>query len=108
MKRRGNGEGSIYRRSDGKWCATLAIGYDQNGKRKRRYLYGRTKAEVLDKLGGLQSDARAGTLAEPSRVTVGDYCRDYVENVARQRVRATTLANYRRLVRLHISPHIGG
>lgn len=40
MKRRGNGEGSIYRRSDGKWCATLAVGYDQNGKRKRRYLYG--------------------------------------------------------------------
>ena len=45
-KRRGNGEGSIYRKPDNTWCAVLAIGYDQNGKRKRRYLYGRTKAEV--------------------------------------------------------------
>ena len=63
MKRRGICEGSIYRRSDGKWCATLAVGYDQNGKRKRRYLYGRTKAEVLEKLGELKGKHKAGITA---------------------------------------------
>ena len=26
-KRRGNGEGSIYQRVDGRWCATVTIGY---------------------------------------------------------------------------------
>ena len=106
--RRGNGEGSVYRRSDGKWCANLTVGYDENGKRKRHYLYGRTKAEVLDKLGGLRSDARAGIVAEPSRVTVGEYADNWIETVAKQRVRSTTLANYKRLVKLHIVPQIGG
>ena len=61
-KRRGNGEGSIYRKPDGNWCSVLTVGYDENGKRKRRYLYGRTKGEVLEKLNGLRSDVRAGTV----------------------------------------------
>ncbi len=59
-KRRGNGEGSIYQRADGKWRATLTIGHDENGKRKRRYLYGRTKGEVLEKINALRGDQRAG------------------------------------------------
>ena len=85
MKRRGNGEGSIYRRPGGKWCASLTVGYDENGKRRRRYLYGRTKAEVLEKLDALRSDARAGIVAEPTRVTVGEYAREWVQTVAMHR-----------------------
>lgn len=108
MKRRGNGEGSIYRRSDGKWCATLTVGYDANGKRRRRYVYGRTKADVLSKLDALRSNTRAGIAVEPSRVTIGEYAESWVETVAKQRVRPTTLANYKRLVKLHVIPHIGG
>ena len=54
-RRRGNGEGSIYRTPNGQWCAALTIGYDGNGKRRRRYLYGRTKGEVLEKLNELRS-----------------------------------------------------
>ncbi len=107
-KRRGNGEGSIYRRPDGKWCATLTVGYDQNSKRRRRYLYGRTKAEVLEKLDQLRSDARSGTAVEPSRVTVGEFVRNWMETVARQRIRPSTRATYETLIDRHIIPHLGG
>ena len=107
-KRRGNGEGSIYRRKDGKWCAVLTIGHDQNGKRKRRYLYGRTKAEVLEKIHALRGDQRAGLVVEASRVRVGEFAQNWLENVARLRVRITTLSTYETQVRLHIVPHLGG
>ncbi len=107
-KRRGNGEGSIYKRADGTWCASITIGHDETGRRKRRYLYGRTKAEVLERLDETRANARSGVLAEPSRVTVGEYARNWLETVAKDRVRVTTLANYRRLVALHIAPHLGG
>jgi hypothetical protein len=30
--RRGNNEGSIYQRKDGRWCAQVTIGYRENGK----------------------------------------------------------------------------
>ena len=34
--RRGNNEGSIFQRKDGRWVATVTLGYDDNGKRNRR------------------------------------------------------------------------
>ena len=41
-KRRGNGEGGIYQReSDGKWCASVDLGF-VNGKRRRKVIYGKT------------------------------------------------------------------
>ena len=49
-KRRGNGEGSIYKRSDGRWCATYSGGYNADGKRMRRTLFGKSHEEVRDKL----------------------------------------------------------
>ncbi len=59
-KRRGNGEGSIYRKKDGTWCAVLTVGYDENEKRKQRYIYGRTKAEVLEMLSRKRAETIIG------------------------------------------------
>ena len=39
-RRRGRGEGSIYRRKDGRWVGQYEIGG------KRRYVYGKTRKEV--------------------------------------------------------------
>ena len=54
-RRRGYGEGSIHQRPDGTWRATISAGYDANGKRKRRDVYGKTKKEVQDELAKLQN-----------------------------------------------------
>ena len=48
--RRSNGEGSIFRRSNGKWCGQIGLGYDINGIRKRKTVFGSTRAEVAKKL----------------------------------------------------------
>ena len=44
--RRGNNEGSIFQRKDGRWVATVTLGYDDNGKRVRKTLYGKTRTDV--------------------------------------------------------------
>ncbi len=54
-KSRGNGQGSVYKRSNGSWQAEVTIGYklDENGIRRRiaRYKSGfKTKKEALDYL----------------------------------------------------------
>ena len=42
--RRGRGEASIFQReSDGRWVASLSLGFDADGKRKRKTVYGSTK-----------------------------------------------------------------
>lgn len=45
MGKRANGEGTVYKRKDGRWCASY---HDENCKRK--YLYGRCRKDVEDKL----------------------------------------------------------
>ena len=48
-RRRGHGEGAIFQRKDGRWVASVDYGW-VNGKRTRKDLYGRTRAEVREKL----------------------------------------------------------
>ena len=48
--RRNNNEGSIYQRQDGLWVGMISLGYDENGKQKRKAIYGKTKIEVSKKL----------------------------------------------------------
>ena len=107
-KRRGNGEGSVYRKADGTWCATLTVGFDPNGKRKRRYRYGRTKAEVLEKLSKSRAESLSGLVVDPNQLRMADYLHRWLEDDARPTIRETTLLSYRSVVRNHINPHIGG
>ncbi|MFV0441954.1 MAG: site-specific integrase, partial [Planctomycetaceae bacterium] len=52
-KRRGRGEGAVYERN-GRWCATITIGYDDKGRRRRRTISAASKAAILDKVAKLQ------------------------------------------------------
>ena len=55
-KKRGNGEGSITKRKDGRWMARYTA-HTATGP-KRRHIYGRTRQEVADEAG--QGDVRQG------------------------------------------------
>ena len=55
-KRNANGDGSIYQRKDGRWCAAVTIGYDENGKQKKKYIYDRDREQLRIKLLALQND----------------------------------------------------
>ncbi|MFZ1063484.1 MAG: hypothetical protein WAN30_08445 [Acidimicrobiales bacterium] len=49
--RRGNHEGSIYRRaSDQRWVGQLLLGYDNLGRPIRRFVTAKTRSEVAQKL----------------------------------------------------------
>ena len=48
--RRGNNEGTIYQRNDGRWCGQITIGYKADGKPERKTAYGKTRIEVIEKL----------------------------------------------------------
>ncbi|MBI5493758.1 MAG: site-specific integrase [Deltaproteobacteria bacterium] len=105
--RRGRGEGGVYQRPDGLWSAQLSLGYDGNGGRLRRTLYGQSKRDVQAKLRALQTDADVGTLVAPERLTVSQFLSRWLDS-AKQTIRATTAARYRALIRVSVGPHIGG
>ncbi len=104
-KRRGSGEGGNFQRADGQWCASVSLGYDGNGKRKRRTVYGKTKQEVQEKLKAVhQEDGRLP--ADSRKTTVGMYLKTWLESVRLNR-RNTTYDRYELLARMQIIPHLG-
>src|SRR5262245_41038881 len=67
-KRRGRGEDSISQLPSGLWYAQVSLGYDGNGKRKRRRVYAATKAELIGKLNKLRADRDKGEIPVASKL----------------------------------------
>jgi integrase len=104
-KRRGRGEGGIYQRADGKWCAAVDLGW-QDGKRRRKVIYGRTRREVAEKLTALLPQASAGTIPGGRAPTVEGWLASWLEAQA-QRVAPSTLTTYRNLAAYYVIPAVG-
>lgn len=101
MPRRSNGEGNIFLRSDGRWQARLQL----NGKRIS--LYGSTRAEVVEKLRRqTQAATQNGQLPENPKMCLVEFIEQWLE-AAEERLRPTTIADYKVLANKHIVPHIG-
>ncbi len=109
-RRRGRSEGSIFRRMrNGKeyWYASISVGYDAEGRRQRREVTGRTKAEVQEKLARLQVESLDGTIAKPSMMKVGQFLDHWLDDVAKPSIRHSTFVRYRSVIGKHIKPKIG-
>jgi integrase len=107
-KRRGRGEGSISERANGLWEAKVSIGYDGQGRRRRKTVYGKTKQEVQERLRALQTSAASGTLLDGSKLNIAQYLEHWLTGPAKESVGQTTWPRYEQLVRLRINPFIGG
>ena len=61
MKKRANGEGTIYKNEKkGLWCGQISIRDDSSGKLKRKVVYGKTQKAVLEKLEKLKELQNGG------------------------------------------------
>ena len=78
--RRGRGEASIFQReSDGRWVASLSLGFDADGKRKRKTVYGSTKKQVQDELRKIQIQAATGSIPQAGMMTVAALLDDWLD-----------------------------
>ena len=106
--RRGHGEGSITKRKDGRWQASILVGYDpKTGKQKRKYFYGRTRKEVQRKLNEIIPEVQAGTYREPANITVAEWFTTWLNVYMKPSLRPTTWESYRYQVEGHIIPALG-
>jgi integrase len=104
-KKRGNGEGSIYRRKKGGWC-TQYTAYTGQG-RKRKTLYGKTRQEVATKLAKALSDREGGLTFDAEDLTVGAYMVRWLDDAVRGTVKRSTFVRYEQITRVHIVPALG-
>jgi hypothetical protein len=106
MGRRGNGEGTITRRKDGRWEGRYYVP-TINGT-KRKVIYGKTRAEVSDKLTKALSDRTDGIVYDDENMTVGEYLDVWLKGSVYGSVRRSTYDRDTNLVSNHIKPILGG
>lgn len=105
--RRDAGSGSVYQReSDGRWVATLELGYI-GGKRKRKTLTARTKPGVVAKLKKARGQLDTTGAIAPKAPTVATWLHKWLDEIAALRVSPKTLATHRSCVTQHLVPNIG-
>jgi integrase len=105
MTRRGHGEGSLYQRADGRWCATIDLGW-RNGRRVRRSFYGKTRKEAAERLQRVLRDLHQGVQPGRRTDTLAAFLRSWLE-ASEQRVRPSTHRRYRQIVEHQLVPAIG-
>jgi integrase len=103
--RRGRGEGSITLRRDGRWQATVDLGWSQ-GRRRRKVLYGPTKQITLDRMRAAIRERDDGALIEGQTPTLGAFLHRWLDSV-KPAVRHSTWARYEGLCRVHLIPGLG-
>jgi integrase len=92
--------------SDGRWRGAIDLGW-QDGKRVRRVVTAKTRAEALSKLRDKQRDVDQG-ITPDGRMTVEAWLKHWLSSVVTGRVASpNTLANYQTLCDRHIVPALG-
>src|SRR5215210_1644661 len=100
-RKRGNGEGSISKRKDGRWMGRYTVHTAIGPKQKA--IYGKTRAEVAAKLTKAMADRDGGHYFEAENLGVSEFLERWLNGS----VRGSTYASYRRQVERYVVPAIG-
>src|SRR5262245_54702014 len=93
--RRGNNEGTVYQRSDGRWCGAVS-----DGTGRRKFVYAASRQEAARKLTQALHDHLRGLPVADDRITTGALLDKWIEHVASLAVRPLTLERYKTIVAL--------
>ena len=102
MGKRANGEGTVYRRNDGRWVASISL---DNGKRKS--IYCKTQREAIREVQRANQAKEQGMLSVREDETLGTFLTSWLQDTAKPNLRPRTYIRYRELMELHVVPTLG-
>ncbi len=108
--RRGNNEGSIYKRKDGRWCGAVTVGYKTNGTAIRKYVYGNSRQEVSKKVPTKTGEVFANDYISVSARDERNFqvlMQEWFDIFAVSDKSSTTEANRRNMLKNHIFKEFG-
>ncbi len=106
MTRRRNGEGSIYKRKDGRWTgATYVLNAD--GGRQRRQVYGNSPTDVAAKIAELRVRTAHGLPSAANRSTVRTFGDVWLAQLPTLGLKPATVSNYRWTLERYVYPEVG-
>lgn len=107
-KRRPQGDGTIRKRSDGRWEARIIVGHKNDGSPMYKSAFAKTQKSALKQLHQLIELYRDVDLTEDCRMTLGEWLDKWLDEYMIFTIRESTLDSYRALVKNQVKPFIGG
>ena len=107
-KRRPQGDGTIRKRSDGRWEARIIIGHKNDGLPMYKSAFAKTQKSALKQLHQLIDLYRDVDLTEECRMTLGEWLDKWLDEYMIFTIRESTLDSYRAMVKNQVKPFIGG
>jgi integrase len=104
--RRGRGEGGVRKRADGRWEATIEVAH-RDGKRRRKTLYARTRADAVQLLHQEQQRIASGLAPTDGRQTTGQFLRWWQRTVLPGTVSVGSEETYGRYLKCYVIPAVG-
>ncbi|SFX78233.1 Site-specific recombinase XerD [Thermoactinomyces sp. DSM 45891] len=97
-----------FRKRGVKWSFTIDLGKDPQGKRKQKSVSGfKTKKEAQKACAELIAQIENGGYKEPSKITLGEFITEYMENHVKHEVRPSTFQNQLGTTNQNIIPNLG-
>lgn len=106
-KRRPQGDGTIRKRSDGRWEARIIIGHKKDGSPMYKSAFAKTQKSALKQLHQLLDLYRDVDLTEECRMTLGEWMDKWLDEYMIFTVREGTLDSYRNMVKNQVKRFIG-
>ena len=106
-KRRPQGDGTIRKRSDGRWEARIIIGHKNDGSPMYKSAFAKTHKSALKQLHQLLDLYRDVDLTEECRMTLGEWMDKWLDEYMIFAIRESTLDSYRTMVKNQVKPFIG-
>lgn len=105
MRKRGQNEGTIRKRVDGRWEARAIIGRTIDGKPKFKYIYRKTRAEVASELSKVLAELAEDAYIDETKVTFVGWLKTWLETYAKPSIKLSTYTSYETYIRGHITPY---
>lgn len=107
MARRPAGDGSIFKRVDGRWEGRIVVGHKNDGTPIYRSAFGKTQKELLPKFNKLKEAYAGVELTEDSLMTLGQWIDKWLDEHKSGIIRPSTFAGYKRYSDSYIKPRLG-
>ena len=106
-KRRPQGDGTIRKRSDGRWEARIIIGHKNDGSPMYKSAFAKTQKSALKQLHRLLDLYRDVDLTEECRMTLGEWMDKWMDEYMIFTIKENTIKGYRSQIDHQIKPFIG-
>ena len=106
-KRRPQGDGTIRKRSDGRWEARIIIGHKNDGSPMYKSAFAKTQKSALKQLHQLLDLYRDVDLTEECRMTLGEWMDKWMDEYMIFAIKENTIKGYRSQIDHQIKPFIG-